>query len=295
VRAQEICEQAEYAMTSPRGPIRVTVLEIKPPESGLPAQILVRPEQGVSKGREFTVTSRRIRAPWEERNKPRPQRPAPPAEVAMEASWPPAPGDLVRWSKTGPIEWTVEEVNNATESVRITAPILETEQTYTDVSFDELEPVERAAANARSILEDADEEADDDAAGELIDLELSRHGKDLLEHDDARGATVDRLLFSDKCLSFYRQKFAPKVKQAETADHLRSLLLREGELVRPKGRRRGYIHVRVAGQFDVVLRHSPGGRHYLVDGLALPAGQQSPAAGPTRRKERHHYSNAKPA
>jgi hypothetical protein len=229
VRAQDIREQTEYAMTSPRGEIRVTVLAVNEPVGGRPARIRVRAEQGVSKGREFEVTSRRILARWGEPTPTAPIR-EPVAALITEVSRPPCSGDLVHRSKTGPVEWTVDEVDIEAETVRISAILIGTKQSYTGISFDELEPVEQEIAIDPLITERDDATSEPEPAAEVIELDLDGHRQDLLEHEDALGAIVDRLLFSDKCLRFCRRRFAPKVAKARTAEHLRARLLKEGQL-----------------------------------------------------------------
>lgn len=64
---------------------------------------------------------------------------------------------------------------------------------------------------------------------------------------------IDSLVFSQRCLQSYRDRFHEGGSPSESADRLRQELRRSGVIERDKGRRGNYGRIRVPHRFDLVL------------------------------------------
>jgi hypothetical protein len=135
----------------------------------------------------------------------------------------------------------------------------------------------------REIVDDRDVEA---RLGDRLPMKLDATGEPLrhkpprLESAESEESIVERLAFGERCLSFYRRRFAKGATAEQAEDRLRAEL-RGAEMIR-KRHTREYLRLRVPERFDVVLYRRPVQDDFqscLVTGLQLPvSGRQRKAA-----------------
>jgi hypothetical protein len=258
----------EYALSGRRDYLRVTVLETDPKVCGR-GWVRVRFEEGILAGQEKRVSSRRVSAPWEQREDPQPRRVPKPRPVVVRGPWPPEPGKPIFWFKTGEIRWMVEEVDRCNRMATITGELVGQRQRHT-LPWVELQPVEARIAS------DSAPETDHERVGpELphfkpVEGEPEPRVRERERRADVEAAIevagplerfVARLVFSPDALERYRRRFVKSASPAEAHRRLYQELYRRGKLFRRPFRApaasKEYLRIRVKGRFDVVLRKRP--------------------------------------
>lgn len=243
-----------------RRPISVTLLDTTTP-SGVRGRVMVRVEEGVGVGkeREAPTSSLFPRYDTEPEESEAPFRPTESRHEPAPAGWLPACGESVTWSKTGGIIFEVKQLTR--EGALIAGEVLGMKKEYS-VPFAELAPAAKPLL-ALALAEAPDETRPTEPAQQ--EPEENATPLSLVEPDDD---WVEALVFSPKCISFYRARFAKGSTLAAAEEKLRGEL-REAKKVRPR-RGGAYLCLRVPKRFDAVISESPtrGSADALyIDGL----------------------------
>jgi hypothetical protein len=233
-----------------RGPTRraltVTLLDLTTP-SGVRGRVMVKVEDGVGRGREIEAPSSSLYPLHEEPEEVEvAYKPTESRHEPAPAGWLPTCGESVTWSKTGGVIFQVKQLTR--EGALISGELLGMEKEYR-VPFVELAPVPTRAltvvqvpAESRPLIESAPEELTEESPPAL----------NLIEPDED---WVEALIFSPKCIAFYRRRFAKGLSLAAAEKKLRGELT-TAKKVRPV-RGDAYLCLRVPKRFDAVLRESP--------------------------------------
>lgn len=282
----------EYALSGRRNLVRVIMVETESEICGR-GWVRVRFEEGISAGEEKRVSSKRIVAPWEEREAPRKRRTPKPRREMIRGPWPPEPGKPIFWHKTGEIRWMVEEVDQRNRRATITSSLVGRTQTHT-VSWVELQPfaAESEAAAASEL----------DTGGVLPHLELvalesepgdpppARERQRLIDVEIGEGfeGIVRRLVFSPEALERYRRRFHKSASARVASRHLERELRQRA---RPFRLHPGeYLRARVENRFEVILRERPPKEEAIYvserDLRIPPARRRRPAQATEKRGKR---------
>jgi hypothetical protein len=264
VRSDDLHPGNTYLLSGPRGRL-VTVLDTPPDVRGR-ARVRVLFQNGVKAGDEADIPTRRIIAaltgpavsaqPREEKTR------------IVRVQRDPEVGDEVLWTKTGPLVWTVQDVDQA-EAV-ITSVIMQ-RPTSQSAPLSELEvrPVEvkpsgQPASAARRHEGPLPSEPEHRAPDSSLAPDKPRRELDEL---------LDDVLFSRRCLSQYQRLYAPRLAGPALTERLRGEIRMRGYLLTDRdGPGREYARVRVQGRFDIVLPRRPTpDEPLLVEDLRVPA------------------------
>lgn len=280
-----------YALSGRRDFLRVTVLETDPEVCGR-GWVRVRFEEGILAGQENRVSSRRIFAPWKEREDPKPRRVPKPRPIVVRGPWPPEAGKPIFWHRTGEIRWMVEEVDRRNRMATITGELVGQRQRHT-LSWVELQPFEARIASDSAADPDHEPVGPQPPHFQSVDREPAppvRERERLADVEVAGEVTgplegfIARLVFSPEALERYRRRFVKGASPAEAHRRLYHELNRRGELLRRPSRASGaskeYLRIRVKGRFDIALRHRP------EEGAAIYIDEQDVRIISTRRKQR---------
>jgi hypothetical protein len=270
MRKSQMCAGEQYEMQ--RGPTKrprlVTLLGLDVP-SGNSHRVSVRIEEGIGKGREIEAPSQWI-FPLQKQDVEQNPAAVPALLFATAPSgWKPVEGKLVGWSRVGGGRFRVLSVDRFRRIAQIRGEVLGVVQEY-DAPFSELV---RFREPRLSVVED-------DLKDRLTDRLPAAPPK--AEHNETSSPTltqvdddldwINELLFSPKCLRFYRRRFARGASLAEAEEGLRQEL-RGATKVRLRRRKDEYLRLRVPGRFDAILKVSPttGSEDAgYIDGLSLP-------------------------
>jgi hypothetical protein len=252
-----------------RGPSRraltVTLLDTVT-DSGVRGRVLVRVEDGVGRGREIEAPTSSLHPLYEQESqqpatadKPSESRP----QTAPEG-WMPTCRESVTWERTGGIIFEVRQLTRG--AALIEGELLGVPQEF-KAPLSELAPAvvaPPAPRSALSIVEVDDSDLKMEEGPGVGDAAVSPLRAVEPPSDD----WVEELIFSPKCIAFYRGRFARR-KSIQAAEQKLREELHKARKVRPQ-RGGAYLCLRVGNRFEAILRESPtrGSADALyIDGL----------------------------
>lgn len=263
-------EQYEMQRGPTKRPRVVTLLGFEVP-SGNSHRVLVRIDEGIGKGREIEAPSQSIFSlqKHDVEPSPTPASELDPSFAAAPIGWKPVEGRLVGWSRVGGGRFRVLRVDGFRRIAQIKGEVLGVVEEY-DVPFTELAPFREPRLSV--VEDDLQERLTDRLPSIPPTAEPDEASSPTLTQVDDHRDWINELLFSPKCLRFYRRRFARGASLTEAEERLRQEL-RGATKVRLRRRKDEYLRLRVPGRFDAILKESPtaGSENAgYIDGLRLP-------------------------
>jgi hypothetical protein len=262
-------EQYEMQRGPTKRPRVVTLLGLDAP-SGNSHRVLVRIDEGIGKGREIEAPSQSIFSLQKHgiEQSPTSTPRLDPSFANAPIGWKPVEGRLVGWSRVGGGRFRVLRVDGFRRIAQIKGEVLGVVKEY-DAPFTDLAPFREPRLSV--VEDDLQQRLTDRLPVSPPTAERDETSPILTQVDDDRD-WINELLFSPKCLHFYRRRFAKGASLAEAEERLRKEL-RGAAKVRLKRRKDEYLRLRVPGRFDAILKESPttGSENAgYIDGLSLP-------------------------
>jgi hypothetical protein len=268
-RKMKIGRKYEMQRGPTKRPRLVTLLGLEAP-SGATHRVLVRIEEGIGKGREIEAPCQSIFAlPDQERHlEPVLSHDAEERLVTAPLGWRPVKGKSVGWSRIGGGCFRVLSVDPSRKTAQIKGEVLGVIEEYEA-------PIAELAPHRQPRLSLVEEDLNRRLRQRLPEIPPPVKQEELpspkLTAVPAGDDWIDDLVFSPKCLRFYRQRFAKDASLEEAERRLRDEL-RSARKVRLRRRTDEYLRLRVKGRFDAILKESPTSGSddaVYIDGLRL--------------------------
>lgn len=257
-----------------RNPHKVTLLAKDVP--GASHRVMVRIEEGISKGKERDVPSASLSPlPGSEPVKPKPKkRPEPEPVQEAPPGWKPKKDEQVTWEQTLTIPMTVLEVREEDGVAVIKGKVFGGVNRY-EAPISQLCPLRPKFTPVDQLPVQRGKSSSSPASSTGTPPPNPFASKPLLLEDDE---LIDRLSFAPGLIAFYRNNFAKRRGLADAEAQLRREL---GGAEAKRKNSRHYLTLTVPGKYEIVLWKRPRSdrpESCYVRGISLLRGRKQKAA-----------------